>query len=285
MKKILIAVSIILIPCFLYAGFKRDGVDNLTTTSGKVDGINVGKVDGQEVPAEGGDPYAVYTNDANLQALYRFELSGADIGDDTTTNYDLAQNNGGPDRVQNSQPQGSYNASFNSGDSEYLSGSAISELLSSDYSFGGWFYADSTISDWEGIMSVGGEADGLGFRIKGVSGSYYWNHWRGIDWGGKEVTSATVVAQDTWVHVVVTHKSGEAGNDTFLYVNGNTTPDASADWDDDPDTANPSATYLGYDDGLGNKYFNGDMDEVFFFDRVLSANEVHSIYTSGIQDP
>lgn len=230
-----------------------------------------------------GDPYAVYKNDANLVALYLFELAGADIGDDYTMTYDLTQNGGGPDRVQNSPPEGSYNASYNSADSEYLSGNGMSELTG-DYSFCGWFYIED-VEDPSGILENGSDDDGFGFRINWAADNYYWQHWASENWGGIGLlSSGTAPSSNTWTHVCITHEAGVAGNDTFIYLNGNTTPDASADWDDEAPAPTPDAFKLGYEQSSG-LYLNGDMDEVAVFSRVLSANEINSIYTNGIQDP
>jgi len=220
----------------------------------------------------------VYSNDASLEALYRFELSGADIGDDTTGTYDLAQNNGGPDRVAGDPSQGDYHASFNSGDSEYLSGSPISAIGAHDFTICFWLSNDSSASGPAIDITEGTTGHGLIFNADG-SNHLQVNFF--ASWSSDSTVSTSTLGTTTWHHWCVVYDYDTVGNDTFIYLDGNQTPDKSDDLTVIPNTG-MTFTRLGRQQST---YMGGDFDEVAIFSRMLSTEEIASIYTNGIIDP
>lgn len=99
-----------------------------------------------------------------------------------------------------------------------------------------------------------------------------WNGSNGV-WG----SSSPVIPLNTWTHVVVTYDYGALGNDPALYVNGSpvgvtesTTPTGSV-------VAETANINIGNDNGTA-RTFNGLLDDVRMYGRVLAANEVAALY-------
>ena len=99
-----------------------------------------------------------------------------------------------------------------------------------------------------------------------------WNGSNGV-WG----SSSPIIPLNTWTHVVVTYDYGALGNDPILYVNGSpvgvtesTTPTGSV-------VAETANINIGNDNGTA-RTFNGLLDDVRMYGRVLAADEVAALY-------
>lgn len=219
---------------------------------------------------------AIYTSDANLQALYRFETTT--LGDDIQNNHELTAS-GSPARVENSPPQGTYNASFSDGGPDFLN-QAAKIALTGDYSICFWLYIDGNGTS-EDIFELGTDnEDGIAI-IRNWDGDKVELSQYNV-WSEKKLVPGTATTATTWQHWCFTHKSGEAGNDTFVYLNGNETPDASGDFDEDMGAT--AAANMSIAETWEGVNLDGDLDEFAIFDRVLEPGEVSDIYNNGIQD-
>ena len=280
MKKILIAVSIILIPCFLYAGFKRDGVDNLTTTSGKVDGINVGKVDGQEVTAGGGSGHS--KSDPNLKGLWYFENN---LTDETSNNSDLTAD--GTVSYESSSPdpkQGTYSILLESTNDECVyCGASCTESnfeVTGPFSFGGWFYP---ANDTDHLVAGGkhGTSGDYGWKVnfRGDSGDSigFYVSSNGTAWTGN-YTQSDVFDAGNWYHVVCVYD----GSYLRIYINASEVDDAvwPISYSSGINVSSTDFTIGGCSYDAGYEW-DGNMDEIFFFDDALTAEEISNIYTNG----
>lgn len=83
------------------------------------------------------------------------------------------------------------------------------------------------------------------------------------------------IAQGGWHHILVTY---DRDGDMTLYVDG--VNDGSWDISGVGDIDNSEDTYIGNRDG-GNHFFDGYIDEVGIWHRVLTATEIASLYNSG----
>lgn len=223
----------------------------------------------------------VYKNDANLQALWLMEETSGTRYDETDNNNDLTDNN--TVTYSATHQEGSYSASFDKANSEYLSRAYASVTFNNkeDWSFVGWVYL-GRVDQNLGILNFGDNNDGIQilylhnndvFRITRMGDGTH--RISDLDWG-------TTVDAVGWYHLGIT-LDGSTGN-IELYLNGS----------DDGGSAGTSLTKLYNDDAsedfklgyekAGSAYFYGYMDEVAIFDRVLTAAEVSSIYSGGIQD-
>jgi YD repeat-containing protein len=86
--------------------------------------------------------------------------------------------------------------------------------------------------------------------------------------------STNPVGLNEWTHVVGVYDNT---NNLFkLYFNGN---EVASDGTNYGAIANDAGSlYIGWDDGLAGRYFNGTIDEVKIFDRALSEQEIQQLY-------
>jgi len=130
---------------------------------------------------------------------------------------------------------------------------------------GAWIKTTSAGSLYRGIASKQ-RAYGM-FLKDNVFGIY--------DWGGVAWRSTDTALNDgIWHHVLFSFQSG-VGSGTKLYIDGGlatTTTMSVSDQDVD--------FQIGWSNA-SNQYFNGSIDEVRVYDRVLSPTEVLQLYNMG----
>lgn len=87
----------------------------------------------------------------------------------------------------------------------------------------------------------------------------------------------TVTKANSWVHAVVTHDKALAGNNTAIYING--TLAQSGNLTSLKDYSHLTIGRRGVT--TPNSYFNGSIDDIKIWDRVLSAPEIAALYNNG----
>jgi hypothetical protein len=98
--------------------------------------------------------------------------------------------------------------------------------------------------------------------------------------GGRSETAESISTLSTtaWTHVVVTFGSGTSSNVGNIYLNGSL--DKSFNWsENDASHVDSGGLRIGSDGGAS--VFNGKIDEVAFWNEVLTAAEVTALYNSG----
>ncbi|QDV70821.1 hypothetical protein Poly24_45540 [Rosistilla carotiformis] len=103
--------------------------------------------------------------------------------------------------------------------------------------------------------------------------------------GDTLVWSTDTIAADTWTHLAFTWD--HASQQGHIYIDGvevayrsGYDPDVSPDWTEIVDTM--QAIFIGRDPGNPDaRDFHGSMDDLAFFDAVLSQTEVQSVMTGG----
>jgi hypothetical protein len=88
------------------------------------------------------------------------------------------------------------------------------------------------------------------------------------------VSTATALAAGQWNHIAMTFSG--ATSDMRLYVNGVLEANATSSYTDG--TAATIAKYYGSD----TRYFNGTIDELRLYSRVLTADEIRAQYLRGV---
>lgn len=163
-------------------------------------------------------------------------------------------------------------ADFELANTEYLSRADEAAISTGDIDF--------SFSVWINTESQGGNMDILGKW----SGEYlfrYNNASDRLDWlvVGTPLTTVTAnnfgaVPNATWMHVVVYHSAtdGEIG----IIVN-NGTPNTAALGTGPTD----SASNFGVGSRIGSNYFDGLIDELYFWKKKLSATEITTLYGGG----
>lgn len=244
-----------------------DGLDTASIAS--IDGLAIGSIasiDGLEA-----DPASNILVD--LVAHYKLESDitdeeGTYTGSSSGVTFGAAQVNNG--------------AIFDAS-SEYISlgNSLISYIQEFSVSF--WVYHDGDPTHDEDILNRGDTGH------NGLADILFWRDYAGtrhyslIVNESSSMTSAYVPASSGWIHVVITWSGSSNDNRVRLYFNG--TEDTSSPWNassvtsgdlDDPLIVGAEA------DLSGAKSLEGKLDEMLFYERVLTGPEVSYLYTTGL---
>jgi hypothetical protein len=204
---------------------------------------------------------ASVTTVSSLVVRYRFENNG----NDSVGSYNLTAG-GSPTYSSSITKEGAYSVSFNG--SSYLCNNSTSISVPSGMTVSAWVYC-SNLSNYPSVINVYGTVDDedycyyLAFYTDCISlDDYYCVAQRG----------ACDLASSTWYHVAFTM---DANKNLVLYLNGSAI--ASSD----------SATYylstirkvaIGMREN--DLYWNGYIDDVRIYDKVLSASEIAALYAS-----
>jgi len=82
-----------------------------------------------------------------------------------------------------------------------------------------------------------------------------------------------------WQHVVLTYDADATANNPIVYVNGESVAVTETSAPNDVRTSDAAAhMYIGTR-SAGGRSWNGKMDDLMFFNRILSATEVKSIFS------
>jgi len=168
-----------------------------------------------------------------------------------------------------------------SGTDEHItcgSGASIDDIFASGGSVATWLYLDGAgegnlgrITDKSGtdgylIALAAGIDITLTAYKPATNGSWIWN---------------TNLSTGTWYHFVITYNSSATANDPILYIDGtdrvaditeDSTPSSAPTITDSGDTL-----YIG-DDPTSVRAYDGKMEDMRMYKRVLSAEEVAALY-------
>lgn len=204
-------------------------------------------------------------SDGNLVGYYRFESDlTATVGSPTGTGANITYVDG----------KYTKSASFNGSSSSVSLGNNYN-LGSGDFSISIWAYVDSTLS---GAGTVLGKTSTAGSEesyyitssiVGGAAGFATRLHKANEDI--VSLSSGNNYTADAWHHLVWTN---DANGSQYLYVDGAAVIDGTGLAVGN----NTSTFYLGRIDNATPEWFKGYLDDYSFFNRVLSANEVASLY-------
>lgn len=218
----------------------------------------------------GGAPSALLTGLVSYWNLNETSGTRADShgSNDLTDNATVGNNTG---KVSNA-------ADFVSANSEFLSHASNSDLQTGDidFTFALWFYRTGSGSQVILAKDVDGSRE-YTLDVTG-GGALRWYYSGGGEVTFNEISSATSISTDTWYFVVVWHDA--AGNTWNIQVN-NGTADSIGTSGNAPPSA--SAVFeIGAREYVGAEgFFDGRVDEVGFWKRVLTTDEKTSLYNSG----
>lgn len=152
-----------------------------------------------------------------------------------------------------------------------------------------WIYNDGPGDPYRNILRIcdtGGDSRGLMFRIgaSSMSGSYP-NRLEvllgTIGYQSQHIVSATDISTDYWMHLATVYD----GSNLWLYIDGEA---PSTIYRQGVETSNGVAqTGLltmgnspAYISAYNTENFNGKIDDIFIYDRALSASEINELYTA-----
>ena len=150
--------------------------------------------------------------------------------------------------------------------------------ISSSFTLMAWIRIDkwchnggTGIENWASIICKGYSTLQYSLQIEGNDHKY----WYGVT--ASPITVSVIPGLKVWRHVALTKK----GNRLSAYINGNKV--ASGDIEGTVSKTTESL-YFGMDNPGKLEYFNGAMDEVYIFNRALSAAEIRAIQHNKLND-
>ncbi len=144
------------------------------------------------------------------------------------------------------------------------------------FSLSVWFKADS-LSDWQGVVSKltnVNTGNGRGFNIQIGTRENIASLMADDNGNWVYLKTSWMPETDKWYHVVLVHHSNNLNE---LYVNGKL---EATNYHVIAFTNNPMQMGKFYTDANG-LYFNGTIDEVKFYHRALTKEEIYSQYVEG----
>lgn len=171
--------------------------------------------------------------------------------------------------------------------------------LSNSYEFDG--VGNRVVTNWSGILGTAARSISLWFKT-GSSSSQHMVGW-GSDNGAETGKVFRVYISDgsvslavyggytkrgsgcddnNWHHLVVTMEQGDNLNDILMYVDGAVVSEIEGANNPAIDTSNSIPVTFGENvQSTASNFFEGNLDEIGFWDRALSATEVSELYNSG----
>ena len=240
---------------------------------------------------EGNDEYTDYSQDADAVGVWRFNSDTADTAIDTSGSDNHLTLGGSPTYVTTGKEGNAW--SFDS-DGDAVGAVDIDAVDSATkLTVVAWVNLDAATSDDYVIENADNFSSGgfLFFRDESSAGSGRDDVWRVTLYDSTDATDIDIESNNgsaattgTWIHLAFTADLGSATG-LRLYVD-------SVEVDDSPVNI---STVTAIDSGSGtwtigtnsfstfNRGFNGTIDEVSTFDRILSTAEILEIYTRGIK--
>jgi len=162
---------------------------------------------------------------------------------------------------------------------DILASSAINNL--DQFSVAVWFFADSTGEAGQGRFIE--RSNSMKIRFSNYNSKIYFDadRWSGSDGKWRASTQGGNTLLGAWNHLVITYDYSSGANDPSMYING--VPFASIEEYGTPSgtatQAEESVMYLG-NNSSGSRTFDGRLDEVQIYNRVLSPAEVSALYAN-----
>jgi hypothetical protein len=100
------------------------------------------------------------------------------------------------------------------------------------------------------------------------------------DNGGPSRTSSGSIAPNTWQHVAATWTGGTTASSAHVYVNGNLADGAGVDGAGSPGDDSGTPLSIGNRASALDRGFDGAIDDLRLYPRVLSASEIHALATA-----
>lgn len=209
--------------------------------------------------------------DANLRAYYKLE----DVNDSSANGYNLT--NGG---TATFTPGLHANALTLNGSSQYLVATSNLGITGTTNNFSGvaWIKlagapANNTAQEFIYLQIING-SNRYFYRVEyyNNAGTMQINHFRG--------THNVTLTTGTWYHIAYTVNTS---NNWVFYLNGVALGNGTAaDFTTAGTNANQFGVGIAYPNSSGKTwYFNGQIDDVGIFNRVLTAAEILDIYAGG----
>jgi hypothetical protein len=201
---------------------------------------------------------------ANLVAHYPFSGNANDASgnEHNGTVYGATLS---ADRFGN--PEGAFH--FNSGEQDYIRIPDHPQLrITTNLSISIWMKHAATATNYEDIVMKGNDTYGFQFNN---SSDHVLFHIKAGNSSWRNLNSNFIPVQDQWFNVVGTYD----GSTQRVYINGVQTN--SLNWTGSI-ASNTDPLDFGYKVAGDNTWYNGDLDDLRIYDRVLTPAEVMQLY-------
>lgn len=135
----------------------------------------------------------------------------------------------------------------------------------------GWVYADGNRTVWDTIVSK----LAWGIPRKGYS-LHFWDE-NTLVYYSKNVSANATVSLNTWVHAVGVFDKDDTDAELKIYINGSFVDDEVCNGALESSSSDVKIGEMGFAN-TGN--IDGKIDEVRIYDKVLTANEILTIYNN-----
>jgi len=210
------------------------------------------------------------------QALALYDLEEGPSG---ATAIDRSGNNingvltGGVTWSTDTPGNSKYSLSFNGSTGYVISSNNLGISGNAEFTMCAWIkWVGAWIANYPSFMgnnSTGVSASGLSFTVNGGRPA--------VDFWSNRFRANNAITSDAWHHVCGTKTPGLISATTKLYVDGAQVPGAVEIGDTTPNITDSPAIIGRLD---ATRWFNGLIDNVYFFAKTLTASEIGKMYAS-----
>lgn len=148
-----------------------------------------------------------------------------------------------------------------------------------DLSISAWFRVDAFDTGWQALL---GKGEGANYRIARQGGDTNMMAYAG---GGTDLRGGPDVADGAWHHIVATTENGGL---TAYYIDGTLVEDLStrnpgqAAGIVDERSSDPVSLHIGANAGAAGREWEGGIDDVAIWNRVLTQGEITSLSQGSV---
>ncbi|MFC1761220.1 LamG-like jellyroll fold domain-containing protein [Planctomycetota bacterium] len=220
--------------------------------------------------------------DTGLVAYYDFEgLSGTTIPDVSGNGHDGISKSGLTTEVDPTVVAGPVGDAMDFDNGNYVEiANHVDFQVTTEYSLSLWTSVDTMANQWGTMFSVSDDAWRISRNNNGNEAAFQASPNAG-GWGTVGVTDITTTKR--WVHLVGTYDNGEMTLYVDTVVDDTHTRSAASIG---VETADPVTIGAQIQNGALRREWDGQIDDVRFYNRALSADDVQELYEyTGIKGP
>ncbi len=147
-----------------------------------------------------------------------------------------------------------------------------------------WIYPETvTAADFDNIMRKSSSTNGWEFFIDNSTGPgirlEFLRYFSTTD--GDWLATSNTAPLNTWTHACVTYNNSSAANDPVFYINGVVAPTITELTTPVGTAMTDVAENFAISYSTSTRFFDGTIDEVRLYSRILTAAEIKALYAQG----
>tara|TARA_R110002126_G_C10469091_1_gene500918 strand:+ start:2377 stop:3048 length:672 start_codon:yes stop_codon:yes gene_type:complete len=172
------------------------------------------------------------------------------------------------DQVANAQAM-----SFNGTDQYVNISKDLNSTFQGAFSYSVWVKFNSLNATYDSFLSAG-----FPFQCYILNGTVKMWLSNSNSASSEDIPASSVLTANSWHHIVFTRSGNGVGNTNKIYINKQLDITDSSDTTVTLSTSNLTIGSWENPSGVGNYYFNGQLDEVALFNTELSPEKITQIY-------